>query len=74
MKITLEVPDSKASFIIELIKSIPFIQIKKTEGNVISQMDTTEYLLSSPTNKNRLLEAINRSKNGELEYHNLIEE
>jgi len=73
MKIVLEVPDNKASFIIELIESIPFIKIKKSE-NLTIETDTTEYLLSSSANKERLLQAIDRSKRGEMEFHNLIEE
>ena len=75
MKIVLEVPDSKASFIMELIESIPFIKVKKTDNKeIVSKTDTTDYLLSSTTNKNRLLEAIDRSKLGAVEYHDLIEE
>ncbi|MCE7042582.1 hypothetical protein [Dyadobacter sp. CY312] len=74
MKIELEVPDNKVSFIMELIESIPFIKFKKVESSSANQMDTTDYLLSTSTNKSRLLAAIDRSKNGDVEYYNLIEE
>lgn len=74
MKIELEVPDNKVSFIMELIESIPFIKFKKVESSSATQMDTTDYLLSTSTNKSRLLAAIDRSKSGDVEYHNLIEE
>ena len=66
MKIVLEVPDNKVSFIMELIGSIPFIKIKNTEDISVPAMDTTEYLLSSMPNEKRLLEAIDRSKKGEV--------
>jgi len=58
----------------ELIESIPFIKFKKVESNSTNQMDTTDHLLSTSTNKNRLLAAIDRSKSEDVEYHNLIEE
>ena len=74
MKIVLEVPDNKVSFIMELIESMPFIELKKTEEKLAPDMDTTEYLLSSASNRKRILEAIDRTKSGEVEYHNLIEE
>ncbi len=57
----------------ELIDSIPFIKVEKFSKND-KQMDTTDYLLSSASNKERLLNAIERSRRGEIEYHNLIEE
>lgn len=74
MKIELEVPDSKVSFIMELLESIPFIKVKKTGILMASQMDTTDYLLSSPTNEQRLSEAMKRSERGIVEHHNLCEE
>ena len=72
MKIVLDIPDNKVPFILELIASIPFIKIEKTAE--ASKMDTTDYLLSSPSNKEKLLNAMERSRRGEIEYHNLIEE
>lgn len=75
MKIELEVPDSKVSFIMELLESIPFIKVKKkTDTRVASQMDTTDYLLSSQTNEQRLAEAMKRSKKGVIEHHDLFDE
>lgn len=74
MKIELEVPDNKVSFIMELIESIPFIKFKKVENSSTNQLDTTDYLLSTSVNKSRLLAAIDRSKSEDIEYHNLIEE
>lgn len=74
MKIELEVPESKVSFIMELLESIPFIKVKKTDTRVASQMDTTDYLLSSQTNEQRLAEAMKRSKKGVIEHHDLFDE
>lgn len=74
MKIELEVPDSKVSFIMELLESIPFIKVKKTDIRVTSQMETTDYLLSSQTNEQRLAEAMKRSKKGIVEHHDLCKE
>jgi hypothetical protein len=73
MRIVLNIPDNKLPFIMELIDSIPFIKVEKF-SKTDKQMDTTDYLLSSATNKERLLNAIERSRRGEIEYHNLIEE
>lgn len=72
MKIELEVPDHKVAFVMELLTSIPFIKAKLSSKK--AKQDTTEYLLSSETNKERLLAAIERSKNGEVVVHNLLEE
>lgn len=74
MKIELEIPENKVSFIMELIESIPFIKFRKVENSSINSGDTTDYLLSTPANQNRLLAAIDRAKNGNVEYHDLIEE
>ncbi|MDQ6481146.1 hypothetical protein [Dyadobacter sp. LHD-138] len=74
MKIELEVPDSKVSFIMELLESIPFIKVKKTDIHVASKMDTTNYLLSTPANEQRLSDALERSKQGIIEHHNLFKE
>jgi len=57
----------------ELIASIPFIKVEETVKTPVSS-DTTDYLLSSAVNKERLLNAMDRSKRGEIEYHNLLEE
>ena len=57
----------KVAFVMELLTSIPFIKAKLSSKK--AKQDTTEYLLSSEANKERLLAAIERSKNGEVVAH-----
>lgn len=66
MKIELEVPDYKLAFVMELLDSIPFIKARTIEGKT---QTTTEYLLSSQANAERLKEAIERSKNCITEHY-----
>lgn len=72
MKLVLEIPDNKVSFILELLENMPFIKAKPMKEKVIK--DTTQYLMSSQTNYERLSEAIERANRGEVEIHQLIEE
>jgi len=72
MKIELEVPDHKVAFVIELLQSIPFIKAKFSSTK--TKEDTTDYLLSTSANRERLLAAIERSKNGELDFHEFAEQ
>ena len=72
MKIELEVPEHKVDFVMELLQSIPFIKARFAPQS--STQSTTEYLLSSSQNQKRLMEAIERSKFNQSEYHDLIEE
>ena len=66
MKITLEVPDHKAAFILELLNSLPFVKAKQARRRAAAkQQDETEYLLSSPANAKRLLESIAELERGE---------
>jgi hypothetical protein len=72
MKITLEIPDNKAAFMMELLQSLPFV--KATPARVKAKpQDETEYLLSSPANAKALLAAIERTRNGQMVEHDLIE-
>ena len=73
MKITLEVPDNKAAFMMELLQSLPFVKARFPRSRVKPQ-DETEYLLSTKANRNALLGAIERLEKGQYEVHDLIEE
>jgi hypothetical protein len=72
MKIELEVPDHKVAFIMELLESIPFVKAKFVTKKNASQ-NTTDYLLSTSANRERLMKSLERSRNGEVEFHELIE-
>lgn len=72
MKITLEVPDSKAAFMMELLQSLPFVKATPARTKTKPQ-DETEYLLSTKANRERLLGAIERLERGGSQYHDLID-
>jgi hypothetical protein len=72
MKITLEVPDHKAAFVMELLQSIPFIKAKPVRSKAKPQ-DETEYLLSTEANRKALMAAIERTSNGQVVKRDLIE-
>jgi len=75
MKIVLEVPETKAAFMLELLESLPFVEAKPVYEEVTAvSTDTTTHLLESPTNRARLLAAVERANRGEVETHELIEE
>ena len=72
MKITLEVPDNKAAFMMELLQSLPFV--KATPARTKAKLpDETEYLLSNPANAKALKDAIKRLESGEGIQHDLID-
>ena len=72
MKITLEIPDNKAAFMMELLESLPFVKATPARTKAKPQ-DETEYLLSNPANAKALLAAIERTRNGQVVEHDLIE-
>lgn len=72
MKITLEIPDNKAAFMMELLQSLPFV--KATPARVKSKpQDDTEYLMSNPANARELLESIEQIRRGQAEPHDLLD-
>jgi hypothetical protein len=72
MKITLEVPDHKAAFVMELLQSIPFIKAKPVRSKA-KPKDETDYLLSTEANRKALMAAIERTSNGQVVERDLIE-
>ena len=70
MKITLEVPENRAEFLLELLRSLPFVKLRGQAAKAPVQ-DETAYLLSSPANAERLYAALERDRRGQRETHEL---
>lgn len=71
MKITFEVPDSRAEFLLELLQSLPYVKLSSQVAEAQVQ-DETAHLLASPTNAARLRAAIERDRRGERETHDFL--
>ena len=69
MKITFEVPESRASFLLELLRSLPYVTLRGQAAKVAA--DETAHLMASPANAVRLQVAIERDQRGERETHEL---
>ncbi|SMB99136.1 hypothetical protein SAMN00120144_0032 [Hymenobacter roseosalivarius DSM 11622] len=66
MRITFEVPDNRAEFILELLRSLPFVKNPRSKpASKAAQMDTTEYLLASPANAEHLRESLAQLQRGQ---------
>ncbi len=70
MKITLEIPDNRADFLLELLRSLPFVKLRGQAAKAAVQ-DETAYLLSSPANAERLYAALARDRRGQRQVHEL---
>ena len=70
MKITLEVPDSRAEFLLELLRNLPFVKLRGQAAKAAAP-DETAHLLSSPANAARLYAALARDRRGQRETHDL---
>ena len=70
MKITLEIPDNRADFLLELLRSLPFVKLRGQAAKAAVQ-DETAYLLSSPANAERLYAALDRDRRGQRQAHEL---
>ena len=70
MKITLEVPDSRAGFLLELLRNLPFVKLLGQAAKEVAT-DETAHLLSSPANAERLYAALERDRRGQRETHEL---
>jgi hypothetical protein len=70
MKITLEIPDNRADFLLELLRSLPFVKLRGQAAKA-APLDETAYLLSSPANAERLYAALERDRRGQRETHEL---
>ena len=70
MKITLEIPDNRADFLLELLRSLPFVKLRGRAAKAAAP-DETAHLLSSPANAARLYAALDRDRRGQREAHAL---
>jgi hypothetical protein len=70
MKITLEIPDNRADFLLELLRNLPFVKLRGQAAKAVV-LDETAHLLSSPANAARLYASLERDRRGERETHNL---
>lgn len=70
MRITLEVPEHRAAFMLELLRSIPFITLRGQAAKAAA-LDETAYLLSSPANAARLRAALERDRLSQHQTHSL---
>ena len=63
---TLEVPDQKQEFIQELLQAFAFVKLTPNADPARKRkQDTTEYLMSTRTNRKRLLAAMEEIERGE---------
>ncbi|RFP64699.1 type II toxin-antitoxin system prevent-host-death family antitoxin [Hymenobacter lapidiphilus] len=68
MRITLEVPEHRAAFMLELLRSLPFVKLRGQAAKA-AVLDETAHLLSSPANAARLRAALKRDRLGQHETH-----
>jgi PHD/YefM family antitoxin component YafN of YafNO toxin-antitoxin module len=64
MKYTLEIPDQDAAFVLELLRRVASVKLTPVPGKKVA-LDTTEYLMSTRTNRERLLAAMEEVERGE---------
>ena len=80
MQVVLNFPESEAAHVLAFLNRHPAIQLTPTGGrpktrrSAASSPDTTEQLLSNPVNRERLLAAVERARQGKYEIHDLIED
>ena len=66
MKYTLEIPDQKQEFIRELLQAFSYVKLTpETKPVKKNKQDATEYLMSTRTNRERLLAAMEEIERGE---------
>ena len=67
MKYTLEVPDQDAGFVLEFLRRVTSVKLTPVgrQASKPATMDTTDYLLSSPANAERLRQAYEQFDRGE---------
>ncbi|MFC6226120.1 hypothetical protein ACFP2F_22950 [Hymenobacter artigasi] len=72
MRITLEVPAHRAAFVLELLRSLPFVTLRGQAAK--AALDETAHLMSSPANAARLRAALERDRLGQRKTHSLSDD
>lgn len=70
MRITPEVPEHRAAFVLALLCSQPSVTLRGQAADAAA-LDETAHLLASPTNAVRLRAALERDRLGKSETHSL---
>ena len=65
MRITFDVPDHRAGFVLELLRSLPFIKLRGQAAKAVPEQDTTDYLLASAANAEHLRRSMAQLERGE---------
>lgn len=67
MKFTLEIPEQDADFVLEFLRRVMSVKLTPVRSRVAKQAeaDTTDYLLDSPANAERLRQAYGQFDKGE---------
>ena len=63
MEITFEVPAERAAFMLEMLRSLSFVS--NPRPTTAPEQDTTDYLLASPANADRLRQAYEQFDQGQ---------
>ena len=69
MEIVFEVPEDRAAFMLEMLRSITYVsnpRPRRAHEAQTEEMDTTEYLLSSKANAEHLRRSIEQLERGEF--------
>jgi toxin YoeB len=74
MKITLEVPDHKAPFILEVLQAFSYVKTMVVQPREEPGMEETAYLLSTEANRHQLQEAIEQFQENGYQQHDVLEE
>lgn len=80
MKLTLDIPDDKAAFVLELLAHLPYIKTSRAKptprrptSSAAPLQDMTDYLLASPANREHLLASIAEADRGEYFQRDLLD-
>ncbi|MBC8085178.1 MAG: hypothetical protein H7Z21_18430 [Hymenobacter sp.] len=67
MKYTLEIPEYEASFVLEFLRRVTSVKVTPVPGpSLVTEQDTTDYLLGNPANARKLRESIDQARRDEV--------